>query len=853
VVKLDGHFDMTALLAGLEIDFSSLPDIAAGPADDFLIFPFLFLDNKGGISSVNPAASVPVALPVAYGFKGVDKDGKKGLTERLIGKDSGLSISFGDAPLQLYLDLNPRLIVEPLGLGGKVTPDGNSQSAILTQNYSGSAGRVKVLAPTGPSWEGFLWMIDQIGIERIFTYNVATKKLEPNEVGFTAKIVKNVPVSYGLGGWNFSIDEDADGKGENIGGFAWKLNHIKVAVLKTNLIRSEMQGGVTLPFLGGSPLPGTINGVVVTMDPAATVSRAYGPDGTFTSGAVEYHPEKTGENQPTYGVFAMPGTFNLSRIGGPGLVIECSTISISPELQTLEQSDCASGFEALKGRQITVGGQKMNVTNIVLKREEHTGESIDTGSFTVSGEVLLGDTGQATITAPNSTFALWANAAEYNLRLKTGDSGEVTVFGPKGQQVRLMNIKGGIYDLTGKGAVAFGAGEGSLFNQELKVGPIMMNVAGTTVATTAVFGRKNDQSYWYLSGKASFSGCSITFFGVINVCGGVGGLAYNRAWGQDGEALTYGDLAGQSNKDGLEEPHEASGLQLALGINGNVVDSSTLNYRALVSLNFEEFQLNVVGDAYILKEPKGQPQARVVIYLGAAGAGMNFCVGPVGDLYVPEASITIPCGDLERLELLKLTDGYLLSLQGSGGVIISSSKKLVWIGKPTSKVAATVNFPPLSFDVTGFVMAGNLTSDDLDGMQMSKEVKDDIISGVGVAAGLYLNYDYSAGDSVSVDLGPVHICTIGYNVSAHLAAGVEGIYKPIALQVAGSFSVEAKIDISGSICGIEPELGVGATFAGSFFLEPSNGYASQVKVTAEWPNSVKNISIGLTVDKIPLY
>ncbi|ULH16968.1 PKD domain-containing protein (plasmid) [Deinococcus sp. KNUC1210] len=812
IVKVGGHVDLVATLGGA-VDVGALDVILGKGQHDFLDFPRLELDNHGYVASARMVGGVSQASwPTPYGLAGG--------TQRL-GSDSGVSVELANTEVPIYLDLNPVLSVQPQGyaqpgvgssgtagtlVNGTFQPSGGAaklssainafltgpvadQSTLLRQTYSGAPDLVKV-PDVGPTWQGLVWLADNVQADSVL--NADPKNPEAgNPVKFSAPLKVAAPISFGLGGWNFNIDGDlAQGGGSaKINGWDWKTSHITIAMVRSNLIRSEQKGAVgPLPFIGGNVISGNIVGDDVTIDDAA-LTRAYGPDGSFTSSTVSYSAAKVAGSNQKIGTFSFGGTFDLTRVGS-GLKLTCSSMHITPNLDALPYSTC--NYAALKGNH-NIAGTTFSVDNATLQRLSST-----EGSLTLSGSALVGDTGgNGAITAPNSTFTLRASADDDKLTLQTGTISQQVQNGTDNG----LNIKfpGKQSDLTGVGIAAVGAGVAGTANKELNFDSGELAVSDSlTMQVKGTFGHDGGKSYWYVLANGKVDPCLSVIPKTFEVCQVYGGLAYNLNWKQaDGSLVQFSSLT--------TRPLPDSGLHLAVGVVGDVIDKQTVNLAGVVVINPQALSLDFGGDLYLLKPyAQGAPQARFGGTLGKSGFFLSACVGPAAPL--PGSKLT--CSNLQPLSLVDI-----LSIQGRADLSVGyGGKTYFYLGTHNAPIQATVDLKLAKFTVNGYVMTGQLDGQGLPPIPGLKPA-------TGVAAGAAVDYVYHESGSSSV-----LVCKAKWHFDAHLYSSVDSVYTVSPFQLAGDMKLGASASVGGSLCGVGGSVGAGIDLGASFLLNKDYGY-----------------------------
>ena len=811
ISKNGGRFDLPAFLGGA-VDVAALDLILGKGQRDFLNFPRLELDNHGFVASTRTVGGVSVASwPTAYGLAGG--------TQRL-GSDSGVSVDLpGNEPQPIYLDLNPTLSVQPDGYGAAaLTARGSQgglsaalrtalsgpaadQASLLRQTYSGAPDLVSV-PDVGPGWQGLLWIADNVQADSVLNANPQNPEAG-QPVKFSAPLKVAAPVSFGLGGWNFNIDGDlAQGGGSSSpDGFTYKTDHIIIAMVRSNLIRSEQTGVVRLPFLGGSPIRVRIIGNTVTAE-KSVVTRGYGPDGSFTSSSISYSVATVKGSNQKVGTYHVGGVFDLTRVS-PGLKLGCSSLEITPNLDALPASNC--NFAALKGNR-TFAGTLFSVDNAALQKTD-----AQNGTLTLTGSALVGDTGgNGAVTAPGSSFNMKASADDYRLTLVTGDIAQQVQNGT--DNGLKMTFKGNTTDLTGSGVATIGAGEGAGYaNNELSFDTGSLRVSDSIeMKVKGLFGRNSGKSYWYVLASGSINPCIGVIPKTFEVCQVYGGLAYNMNWKQaDGSLVQFSSLKSRPLPD--------SGLHMALGVVGDIIDKQTANVAGIVVINPQQLSLDFGGDLYLFKPyAQGKPQARFGGTLGKSGFFLSACVGPAAPL--PGSKLN--CSNLEALSLvdvLYVTGRADLSV-GYGG------KTYFYLGTYKAPILATVDLRILKINANSYVMTGQLDGQGLPPIP-------GLAPGIGVAAGAALDYTYHEAGSDSV-----LFCDVSWHFDAHLYAGVDAVFTVSPLQLGGDMQLGASASVGGSLCGVGGSVGAGIDLSATFLLNKDYGYVDgNAHVTVSLP------------------
>ena len=779
----NGHFDLAGLLGG-PIDVAALQSILGSGQHDFLDFPELFLNTQGGLVSAKVVGGVnAVSLPTSVGFAGGDQK---------LGSDSGVSMHVDTAPV-IYLDLDPSVSVQPQGY---VSGSNKDQASLLRQTYSGAPALVRV-PDVGPAWQGLLWISNSLTVTGVLD---SGKKTGAGAVtpDFSLNLKVAAPVSFGLGGWNFNIDADTDGKSSSlVGGWPYRANHITAAMVKSNLIRSVRTGELgPLAFVGGmvsAEVDGdNKHGYSVTVEDTG-LSRAFGPDGSFTATHIAYKQE--GEGDSAVGVFTLSGAvFDLSRIGA-GLSLKCSALLLVPNLSNLKDSVCA--YNGANGER-TVAGTRMNVTGTSLVSVKGT-----EGALKFGGDVLLGNTAKgASITAAASDLTLSADPNDYTLVLNTT---AVDKFGVQnGQDNGLkLSLAAGKNNLKGSGIAGIGAGLAASANQELKFdsGELVMG-DNISMQVKGLFGRQGNQSYWYVlaNGKLGSGNSCPTALNVLYVCELSGGLAYNMSWA--------GGAAGTLQYSTLSQPpvRGNNGLQLAAGVVGHIVDETTVNVKGVVVISPAQYSLDFGGDVYLLKKADNTPNGRFAGSLGKDGFVLNACVGPVSLDALGGGKLN--CSDIQPLNLASV-----LSIQGAAKIAIYKDHKYFYLGTYKQPLQADVDLKIAKFTVTGYVMTGDLpTGDD------ALPPIPGLVPGFGVAAGAAIDYIYHESGSKSV-----LICTAKWHFDAHLYAAVDAVMTISPAQLGGHMALGASASVGGSLCGVGGSVGAGIALDATFLLTPDAG------------------------------
>ncbi|WP_424950641.1 PKD domain-containing protein [Deinococcus sp.] len=788
----NGHFDLASVLGG-PIDVSQLQLVVGSDQHDFLNFPELYLNTHGGLVSAQVVGGVSQAsLPTAAGYAGGNQK---------LGSDSGVSMAVASKPV-VYLDLNPELSVQPQGY-----QSGNGdQASLLRQTYSGAPALVKV-PDVGPAWQGLLWLSSNLEVTSVLDSGKASKA-GTITTDFNVNLKVAAPVSFGLGGWNFNIDGDtADSPPGTVGGWAYRANHIAASMVRSNLIRSVRRGDLgPLAFVGGT-VSAVVDGPDVTVEDTG-LSRAFGPDGSFTATHIDYKQEGTGDS--AIGVFTLSGaTFDLSRIGA-GLALKCSALKIAPNLANLSYSEC--DYTAANGER-TVAGTRMNVSGMALQKLEAgtPGYSKKVGSLqgglVFTGDMLVGDTEGAPITAPSATLTLAADEGNSALTLNTP---AVEGFGVKGVKGNgsglLLSLPAGSNDLTGTGIAGIGAGGAGEANRELSFDTGSLVVGDNlTMSVKGTFGRQGG-SYWYVLATGKLKPCA-TVLDVLNVCELYGGLAYNMNWG--GGAAGTAQFSALANKP----VRDNSGLHLAAGVVGNIVDDTTVNVKGIVLINPAQLSLDFGGDVYLLKKIGDKVNGRFAGTLSTDGFVLNACIGPVS-LAAPGGG-TLNCGDLEKLNLASV-----LYIQGAAKIAVGyGGHKYLYLGtyRPEGRISADVDLKVAKLVVNGYVMIGDLPTG-ADALPLIPG----LVPGFGVAAGAAVDYVYHEGGSESVIF-----CTAKWHFDAHLYAAVDAVMtiSPAQLggQLGGHLALGASASVGGSLCGVGGSVSAGIAVDATFLLTPSAG------------------------------
>ncbi|WP_407569550.1 PKD domain-containing protein [Deinococcus altitudinis] len=782
----NGHFDLAGLLGG-PIDVSALQNILGSGQHDFLSFPELFLNTQGGVVSAQVVGGKnAVSLPTAVGYAGGDQK---------LGSDSGVSMHVDTAPV-IYLDLDPNASVQPVGY---VSGSNKDQASLLRQTYSGAPALVKV-PDVGPAWQGLVWLSNSLTVTGVLD---SGKKSDAGAVtpDFSLNLKVAAPVSFGLGGWNFNIDADTDGKSSSlVGGWPYRENHIAAAMVKSNLIRSVRNGSIgPLAFVGGL-VSAEVKGNDVKADDTG-LSRAFGPDGSFTATHIDYKQE--GQGNSAVGVFTLSGAvFDLNRIGA-GLTLKCSALLLVPNLSNLEYSTC--GKTGANGQR-TVAGTRMNVTGMSLARVSDT-----EGALKISGDVLVGATNGNPITAVGADLTLSADPNDYTLVLNTPAivGFGVQNAGGSGDNGLKLSLAAGKNNLKGSGIAGIGAGLAGTANQELKFdsGELVMG-DNISMQVKGLFGRQNDKSYWYVlaNGKLGSGNSCPTALNVLYVCELYGGLAYNMNWA--------GGQAGTLQFSSLSQPpvRGNNGLQLAAGVVGHIVDETTVNVKGVVVLSPAQFRLDFGGDVYLLKKADNTANGRFAGTLSTTGFILNACVGPVS-LDNPGGG-KLNCSDLQPLKLASV-----LSIQGAAKLAIGyGGHKYFYLGTYKQPLQAEVDLRIAKFNVTGYVMTGDLgqTADGIDGTGLPPIPG--LVPGFGVAAGAAIDYTYHESGSKSV-----FICTAKWHFDAHLYAAVDAVMTISPAQLGGHMALGASASVGGSLCGVGGSVGAGIALDATFLLTPDTG------------------------------
>ena len=780
----NGHFDLAGLLGG-PIDVSALQNILGSGQHDFLSFPELYLNTHGSLVSAQLVGGKnAVSLPVSVGYAGGDQK---------LGSDSGVSMHVDASPV-IYLDLDPNASVQPVGY---VSGSNQDQASLLRQTYSGAPALVKV-PDVGPAWQGLVWLSNSLTVTGVLD---SGKKTAAGAVtsDFSLNLKVAAPVSFGLGGWNFNIDADTDGNSSNlVGGWPYRENHIAAAMVKSNLIRSVREGELgPLAFVGGmvkANVTGTVETGQSVLVADTGLSRAFGPDGSFTATHIGYQPEGTGDS--TVGVFSLSGAvFDLSRIG-TGLSLKCSALLLVPNLSNLGNSTCArSGANGLR----TVAGTQMNVSGMSLEAVQG-----NRGALKFSGDVLMGATNGAPITAAGADLTLAADPDDYTLVLNTPAivGFGVQNGGKSGDNGLKLSLPAAKNNLKGIGVAGIGAGLAGTANQELKFdsGELVMG-ENISMQVKGLFGHQGNQSYWYVlaNGKLGSGNSCPTALNVLYVCELSGGLAYNMSWA--------GGQAGTLQFSTLAQPpvRGNNGLQLAAGVVGHIVDETTVNVKGVVVLSPAQLSLDFGGDVYLLKKADNTANGRFAGTLSKQGFILNACVGPVS--LDTSGGGKLNCSDLDRLNLASV-----LYIQGAAKLAIGyGGHKYLYLGTHAQPITADVDLKIRKFTVSGYVMLG-----DLDGQGLPPIPG--LVSGFGVAAGAAIDYSYHLSGSKSV-----LICSAKWHFDADLYAAVDAVMTVSPAQLGGHMALGASASVGGSLCGVggsvSAQIGVDATF----LLTPSEG------------------------------
>ena len=810
-----------------------LQEVLGAGQTDFLTFPELYLSNTGDVVSARmvdgksvasfPTTATQSGLITVLG--GVLKLG-----------DSGVSMNaFGTQTV--YLDLSSTRSVEPDASASRQQPNGEqaaptlnspagrinpnvsaalgrsgtesnatSQAELLRRTYGGAPSAVQV-PDVGPQWQGLLWLSNQVTIDTVAQYDATKAGSEYKEgQSLSVELVQKVPVSYGTRGWNLNIDgpdgKVNPGKTKLTGGIPYDAREVVVVMVKTNLIRSLTTGEFgPLPFVGGGRLTGTwnISNKTVVLDKTG-LTRAYGPDGSFTAKDVEGTVNDLGVL--TFNL--LESTFDLSRVGD-GLKLNCSKVIIDGSLVQLPASTCAP----IKGQNRQVAGNPITFDSLTFTREGKTSE----GKMILAGLSALGnaDENGKNVTAP-ARFVLSADAQKYSLKLAV-DNTEQQVSSTPGHEVN-MTLKGSETNLTGVGAQAFGAGLAGSAAQELSFDSGTVAVSDKlSMQVKGLFGHQGSKSYWYLlaTGKAA-DGIPLSFITIYQI---TGGLAYNMQWGQG--QIYFSDLD--------KRPNDASGLHLAAGVVASFtgVDDTTLHAAIVAELSSSPLQLRFGGDGYLLTGGiktaagyfgGGHPQARFAGMLNENGLFVDLCVGPA------EAD-NLKCSDLKPLSVAN----GVVTIQGAASIELSKTPHLYigtfrpksQIGAPycnptfdaacaalyrTGRVSVTVDLAIIKATIDGYVMVGLL-----DG-RSPKFVSP---GSFGLAAGASIENIYHAGDS-----GSVLFCDYSWSFDARLFAAVDGAITVVPPSIAGHVGLYAGAKVSASLCGaggsISASVGLDAEF-----------------------------------------
>ncbi|WP_407543038.1 hypothetical protein Q0M94_25555 (plasmid) [Deinococcus radiomollis] len=807
-----------------------LQEVLGAGQTDFLTFPELYLSNTGEVVSARMVGGKSVAsFPTTAT--------QSGLITVLGGVlklgDSGVSMNaFGTQTL--YLDLSSTRSVEPDASASRQQPNGEptaptqnspagrinpnvsaalglsgtesnatSQAELLRRTYGGAPSAVQV-PDVGPQWQGLLWLSNQVTIDTVAQYDATKAGSEYKEgQSLSVELVQKVPVSYGTRGWNLNIDgpdgKVQPGKTKLTGGIPYDAREIVVVMVKTNLIRSLTTGEFgPLPFVGGGRLTGTWDigkkTVVLAVDKTG-LTRAYGPDGSFTAKDVEGAVNDLGVL--TFNL--LDSTFDLSRVG-EGLKLNCSKVIIDGSLVQLPASTCAP----IKGLNRQVAGNPITFDSLTFTRE---------GKMILAGLSALGnaDENGKNVTAP-ARFVLSADAQKYTLKL-TVDHTDQEVSSTPGHKVT-MTLKGSETNLTGVGAQAYGAGLAGIAAQELSFDSGTVAVSDKlSMQVKGLFGHQGGKSYWYLlaTGKAA-DGIPLSFITIYQI---TGGLAYNMQWGQG--QIMFSDLD--------KRPNDAQGLHLAAGVVASFtgVDDTTLHAAIVAELSSSPLQLRFGGDGYLLTGGiktssgyfgGGHPQARFAGMLNEDGLFVDLCVGPA------EAD-NLKCSDLKPLSVAN----GVVTIQGAASIELSKTPHLYigtfrpksQIGAPycnptfdaacaalyrTGRVSVTVDLAIIKATIDGYVMVGLL-----DG-RSPKFVSP---GSFGLAAGASIENIYHAGDS-----GSVLFCDYSWSFDARLFAAVDGAITVVPPSIAGHVGLYAGAKVSASLCGaggsISASVGLDAEF-----------------------------------------
>ncbi|WP_161880952.1 PKD domain-containing protein [Deinococcus alpinitundrae] len=823
-----------------------LQEILGAGQTDFLIFPQLYLSNNGDVVSARMVDGKSVAsfptTPGAIYQNGVLQLG-----------DSGVAMK-AQGPQTAYLDLSSSRSVEPDSYvagqksggtpkaptppisAGQVDPNAvtefnqgtvlgltsaPSQAELLRQTYGGAPSAVQV-PDVGPQWQGLLWLSNQVTIDTVAQYDATKGDAEPTAgQSLSVELVKKVPVSYGTRGWNLNIEgrdgKVAAGKTELTGGIPYDAREIVVVMVKTNLIRSLTTGAFgPLPFVGGGKLTGTWDIVNKKVDLDKTgLTRAYGPDGSFTAKDV-----KGSVNSAGVLTFTLLGnTFDLARVGD-GLTLNCSKVMIDGGLVQLPYSTCNS----IQGQNRKVAGNPITFDSLKFSSE---------GKLIFAGLAALGnaDENGKNVTA-TARFVLSADAQKYSLKLSVDDT-QQQVSSTADHEVN-VTLKGSENDLTGVGAQAFGAGPAGSATHEISFDSGTVGVSDKlSMQVKGVFGHKGTKSYWYLlaTGKAA-DGIPLSIITIYQI---TGGLAYNMQWGKG--QIYFSDLD--------KRPNDAAGLHLTAGVVASFtgVDDKTLHAAIIAEIGTSPLQLRFGGDGYLLTGGVsadsgyfggGHPQARFAGTLNKDGLFVDLCVGPA------EVE-TLKCSDLKPLSV---ADG-VVTIQGSASIELSKTPH-IYIGtfRPksqignaycnptldtacaalyrTGRVSATVDLKIFKATIDGYVMFGIL-----DG-RAPKFVQP---GSLGLAAGASIEEIFHAGDS-----GSLGLCDYSWSFDARLFAAVDGailVYPDPKIH--GHVGLYAGASVSAYGCGIGGSLSASLSLDADFEVGKHGWVEGEVGVEIHLP------------------
>jgi hypothetical protein len=805
-----------------------LQEVLGAGQTDFLTFPELYLSNTGDVVSARmvdgksvasfPTTATQSGLITVLG--GVLKLGDSGVSMNAFGTQTA------------YLDLSSTRSVEPDASASRQQPSGDptaptqnspagrinpnvgaalglsgtesnatSQTELLRRTYGGAPSAVQV-PDVGPQWQGLLWLSNQVTIDTVAQYDATKAGSEYKEgQSLSVELVQKVPVSYGTRGWNLNIDgpdgKVKPGKTKLTGGIPYDAREIVVVMVKTNLIRSLTTGEFgPLPFVGGGRLTGTwdIGNKTVVLDKTG-LTRAYGPDGSFTAKDVEGTVSEAGVL--TFNL--LDSTFDLSRVGD-GLKLNCSKVIIDGSLLQLPYSTCAS----ITGQNRQVAGNPITFDSLKFTSE---------GKMILAGLSALGnaDENGKNVTAV-ARFVLSADAQKYSLKLTVDDTAQQVSSTP-GHEVN-MTLKGSETNLTGVGAQAFGAGSAGSAAQELSFDSGTVAVSDKlSMQVKGLFGHQGSKSYWYLlaTGKAA-DGIPLSFITIYQI---TGGLAYNMQWGQG--QIMFSDLD--------KRPNDAQGLHLAAGVVASFtgVDDTTLHAAIVAELSSSPLQLRFGGDGYLLTGGiktaagyfgGGHPQARFAGMLNENGLFVDLCVGPA------EAD-NLKCSDLKPLSVAN----GVVTIQGAASIELSKTPHL-YIGtfRPksqigaaycnptfdaacaalyrTGRVSVSVDLAIIKATIDGYVMVGLLDGRSPEFVSPGS---------FGLAAGASIENIYHAGDS-----GSVLFCDYSWSFDARLFAAVDGAITVVPPSIAGHVGLYAGAKVSASLCGaggsISASVGLDAEF-----------------------------------------